>query len=411
MNILYVVPYVPSLIRIRPYNFIRILASRGHRITLVVLWSKPDERAGIDDLAQFCEAIVDFQVPIWKSILNAAIALPTRQPLQAWYSWDRKVARAINALVADPAGHHHFDVIHFEHLRGVRYGLYLQTMQEKQVTAASQRSSFIWDSVDCISYLFRQSAAYSKTITHRLMTQFDLGRTEIYERKLLENFSKILVTSEQDKQAFLALDHSDRYAERLKIVPNGVDVDYFQPNGALQKEADTIVLSGKMSYHANITMAMYLMEQIVPIVWAQKPSVKVWIVGKDPVKEVRNFADHPNVTVTGTVPDIRPYIQRAALAVVPMVYGAGIQNKVLESMACGTPVVATPKALAAIPAVPEKEVLVAEKPDEFAQKILYLLENPDAAAAIGKASREFIVRNYHWDRIADILEEVYYGRN
>lgn len=411
MNILYVVPYVPSLIRIRPYNFIRILASRGHCITLAVLWSKPDERADIDNLAQYCQAIIGFKVPVWRSILNTAIALPTGQPLQAWYSWDRKIARAIHTLIANPAGHHPFDIIHIEHLRGVRYGLYMQAMQDKRLPTAPRGPAFVWDSVDCISYLFRQSAAYSKTITHRLMTQFDLGRTETYERKLLERFSKILVTSKQDKQAFLALDRSDRYAERLKIVPNGVDVDYFRPNGALQRETEAIVLSGKMSYHANITMAMYLIEQIMPIVWAQKPNTKVWIVGKDPSKEVRSFASHPNVMVTGTVADIRPYLQRAALAVVPMVYGAGIQNKVLESMACGTPVVATPKAITAIPAAPEKEVLVAERADEFAQKVVYLLENPDAAAAIGRTGREFIVRNYHWDRIADLLEEVYHGNN
>jgi sugar transferase (PEP-CTERM/EpsH1 system associated) len=411
MDVLYVVPYVPSLIRIRPYNFIRILTSRGHRITLAVLWSNLDERAGIGDLAQCCKAIIDFQMPAWKSLLNSAIALPTGQPLQAWYSWDRKIARAINTLVADPAGQYQFDVIHIEHLRGVKYGLYLQAMQGKRITAGLRKPSFVWDSVDCISYLFRQSAAYSKTFIHRLITQFDLRRTETYERELLGRFPKILITSNQDKQAYLALDQSDRHAERLKVVPNGVDVDYFQPNGSLQRETATVVLSGKMSYHANITMAIYLMEQIMPIVWAQKPDTKVWIVGKDPAKEVRDFAGNPNVTVTGTVPDIRPYLQRATAAVVPMVYGAGIQNKVLESMACGTPVVATPKAIAAIPAAPNREILVAEKPDEFARKVIYLLENPAAAASIGKAGREFILQNYHWDRIADVLEEVYYGIN
>ncbi|NIW43885.1 MAG: glycosyltransferase, partial [Gammaproteobacteria bacterium] len=111
---------------------------------------------------------------------------------------------------------------------------------------------------------------------------------------------------------------------------------------------ETVVITGKMSYHANITMAVYLAEEIMPRVWAERPGVQLEIVGKDPSPEVQNLGEHKNVSVIGGVPDLRPYIQKATVAAAPILYGVGIQNKVLEAMACGTPVVVTPQAVSAI---------------------------------------------------------------
>ena len=103
-----------------------------------------------------------------------------------------------------------------------------------------------------------------------------------------------------------------------------------------------------MSYHANIAMTLYLVREILPIVWATNPDVKLWIVGKDPSKELLALQKYQKILVTGRVDDIRPYLRQATLSVSPLLYGAGIQNKILEAMACGTPVVATPLAVSAL---------------------------------------------------------------
>jgi glycosyltransferase involved in cell wall biosynthesis len=164
-----------------------------------------------------------------------------------------------------------------------------------------------------------------------------------------------------------------------------------------------------MSYHANITMVKHLVDQIMPIVWSRRPDVRLWIVGKDPPREIRALMERGPIHVTGTVEDIRPYLRGATLAVAPLVYGAGIQNKVLESMACGAPVVATPQAVSAIQVLPGRDVCVAQGVDSFAASIVDLLDHPEQRNFIGEAGRNYVVTHHDWDRIAENLEEVYHG--
>ncbi|MEJ2748800.1 MAG: glycosyltransferase, partial [Anaerolineae bacterium] len=188
---------------------------------------------------------------------------------------------------------------------------------------------------------------------------------------------------------------------------NGVDVAYFSPDTAVPREKDTIIVSGKMSYHANVTMTLHLVNDIMPHVWAQRPEVKVWIVGKDPGREIRALGEHTAVTVTGTVPDLRDYLQRATIAAAPIPYGAGVQNKVLEAMACGTPVVTTPQAIAALDVVPGHDVLVAQTPQLFAHTLLDLLDNTDQQKQLSQAGRAFIEKQHHWNEIVGQLETIY----
>ena len=268
----------------------------------------------------------------------------------------------------------------------------------------------VWDSVDCISYLFRQSAVHSKRRFFRWITQLELKRTERFEAELTKKFPAILVTSQKDKNELLALKNSTLSASKLNIYPIGVDLDYFCPDPQVKREAATIVVSGKMSYHANVSMVVYLYEQIMPLVWEKRPEVKLWIVGKDPTPQVKEIANHPNVMVTGMVPDVRPYLQRATVAVAPLTYGAGMQFKVLENMACGTPVVATPLAVSALSgAVPDRDLMVAKEPAEFAAKVIQLLEDTHLRQRMGESGRTYAEQHFSWDHIVGQLEEVYHG--
>ena len=143
------------------------------------------------------------------------------------------------------------------------------------------------------------------------------------------------------------------------------NISYLDPG--CEREPTTLVVSGKMSYHANITMVLKLFTEIMPLIWQQKPDVRVWIVGKDPPKELQALEEPPRVVVTGYVPDIRPYLRAASIALAPLTYGAGIQNKVLEAMACGTPVVSTPLAMSGLETATGAELMVAGNPSEFSQ--------------------------------------------
>jgi glycosyltransferase involved in cell wall biosynthesis len=164
-----------------------------------------------------------------------------------------------------------------------------------------------------------------------------------------------------------------------------------------------------MSYHANVTAALHLVSDIMPLVWQVRPNARVQIVGKDPPREIRELAIHhwPLAISTGTVPDIRPFLRGATVAVAPIAYGAGIQNKVLEAMACGTPVVATTQAVSALGARDGEQLLIGDGAEAFARQVLRLLEDGELRRRIGQAGRCYVEKNHDWDGIVDRLVETY----
>lgn len=394
MKILFIVPYVPSLIRVRPYNLIRSLSENGHEVTVATLWNSDEEEQDMRELEPYCHTVRGVRVPKSRSYLNSLLALPTRTPLQVVYSWLPAFENLLDQL--DPEG---FDVIHVEHLRGVRYALYLK---EKYPGLP-----IVWDSVDCISLLFRWASQRSRSFFGRWLTRFELSRTERYEGDLVRKFDRVLVTSPIDKQALLELANLPQDHPLVQVLTNGVDLDYFQPDADVQRDPSTVVITGKMSYHANITMALNLAEEIMPLVWAENPDVKLQIVGKDPSTDVQKLGDDPKIEVVGSVPDLRPYLQQATVAAAPILYGVGIQNKVLEAMACGTPVVVTPQAVSAIQVSDGQQVMIGADPYSFAQKILELLEDPQKRKLVGENGLIYVTEHHKWTTLAHDLGEIY----
>lgn len=397
MRILFVAPYVPTLIRVRPYSFVRFLAQRGHTLTLATLWETEQERAMLTEFAGLGIEVVAEPLTRNDKLRNLAAALPSGKPLQANFCWQPALAHKLDALLDA----HAFDAIHVEHLRGSRYAAHLKS----RVSHLPSPIPIIWDSVDSITHLFEQAARQSQSAKGKLMTALELPRTRKYEGWLIEQFDRVLVTSPVDKAALEAL---SSHPAPIKVVPNGVDLDYFSPCDE-PREADALVFSGKMSYHANVTAALYLVNDIMPLVWASKPEVKLWIVGKDPAPGVQALATrHPGkVNVTGSVPDMRAYLRRASVAVVPVVYGAGIQNKVLEAMACATPVVTSEKTTGSLQPGYENALCVAKDTKSFAQTTLDLLDDANERARLGRAGRCYVEAHHDWNAIADRLAGIY----
>ncbi len=428
MRILYLTPYVPTPIRVRPYNLLKTMAGRGHDITLLCIAQgeglaarRPSarEQAALAELGALGVDTHAVVLPRWRSLLNCLLAIPTRTPLQAVYCWSPRLARLLRAeldssLPAAPAPAPHapspepfapgpepYALLHIEHLRGARYGFQLPT--------SNLQPPIIWDSVDCISHLFTQSAQRSRSLFGRLVTRLELPRTRRYESKLLQRFARALVTSAVDQQAFAALVPEPQAAtcnlQPATVLPNGVDLSYFSPDDTPRQQCE-VAFSGKMSYHANVTAALYFAREVLPLIQEREPAAHLTIIGSEPTPEVRAVAG-PAVAVTGHVADVRPYLRRAAVAVAPMPYGAGIQNKVLEAMACATPVVATPQAVSALSARPGEEVLVGETAAELAAHVVGLLSNPARACEIGRAGRAYVERCHDWSTVAGLLEQVY----
>lgn len=145
----------------------------------------------------------------------------------------------------------------------------------------------------------------------------------------------------------------------------------------------------------------------MPRIWKVRPAARLYIVGKDPTPDIKELQKDPRIIVTGTVEDIRPFLWRATVSVVPLLYGAGIQNKILEAMATGTPVVTTCGALSALEAQPDEHLLVSDDPDGFSQAVLKLMQDPKLQKKIAEAGEAYVRANHQWVSIASRLVHVY----
>lgn len=390
LNILFISPYFPSLIRVRPYNFIKFLAEQGHRITLLALHPPREDTSGLAMLHQWCQQVHTVPLPQWRTLWNGLRAIPSSTPFQAAYSRSPEMAALIQQTIATGK----FDVVHIEHLRGA------------ELSRGITNLPVVFDSVDSITLLFERVQQAGPTWRSRLLAQLDLARTRRYEGQFLTRFQRVLVTSPHDKEALVRLSPGANHHQRLIVVPNGVDLDYFKPLD-LSRDTATLVFSGKMSYHANVAAALDLATQVMPLVWQQLPQARLVIAGKDPTPELLALTADPRMTVTGTVPDLRPYLAQATVAISPMRYGVGIQNKVLEAMAMATPVISTPQAVSALQIQAGQEALVAETPVDMAQAVVTLLTNEQLSQRVGQAGRCYVETNHDWRVIATKLEIIY----
>jgi polysaccharide biosynthesis protein PslH len=397
MKIAFVVPYVPNQIRTRSYNLIIHLSNLGHEVDVFTVGTGSDDLVDAELLKLKCSNVYYYHQPLWRSLLNSAIAVPSDKPLQSVYSLQPELLKRLKTIFGNKKPE--YDILHVEHLRGSEYGVIF-------------RSHFpdlpiIWDSVDCISYLFQQAAGQSGSLFGKFMTRFELGRTQKAEARLLNIFDHVLVTSAADKSALLDTVVNGIKPAPITVLSNGVDQDHFRPNPDIPRDLDTLIFSGKMSYHANISMVKYLVDEIMPLIWKHRPKVQLLVVGKDPSAEIRSMAENPLILVTGTVEDIRPFLWRATVAVAPVVYGAGVQNKILESMAVGIPVVTTSKAVSSLGVTAGKEVLIGDTPKDFSDAVLQLLEYPQARGKVGEAGRSYVQKHHNWLEIAQELVQVY----
>lgn len=422
MRILYLVPYTPTPIRTRPYNLIRSLVKSGHEVILATVWETEAEKQSLELLQRSGLQVITFPLKKSQIFKNFFRFVTSTKPFQAWYSWHPKLANNIIEELAD--SHSKYDIIHIEHLRGAIYG----TQLEKHLFDFPNRIPVVWDSVDNITMLFEQAIQKSASRFGRWITRFELPRTRNYESVLSDRFDRILVTSFADRMAFESirqarLDRQPRkgrirsgkskhqddpdISSHFEVLTNGVDLDVFSPNREVRK-LDTIIFSGKLSYHANVSAALYLINNVMPNVWAHRPGVHLQLVGKDPHPTLQRLAvEDGRIEVTGMVPRIEEYLQQATAAAATLTYGAGVQNKVLEAMACATPVVTTSMALSALKAVPGEHLLVSDNPLGLAEHLINLLDDVSLQKRIGENGRQYVQSCHNWEKITQQLVLTY----
>jgi len=211
----------------------------------------------------------------------------------------------------------------------------------------------------------------------------------------------VLTTSERERLLLKSiLPHS-----LIEVVPNGVDIEAFR-HDSLEEIPGQIIFTGAMNYYPNIDAVTFFAQRCWPLIQAQIPGATWEIVGYDPVPEVRRLAELPGVTVTGSVPDVRPYLAASTVAITPLQIGGGTRLKILEALAMQKAVVSTSVGCEGLSVVPGEHLVVEDEPEAFAQAVIAFLNNPEMCAAYGSAGRALVEAEYSWERCVGHLLRV-----
>jgi polysaccharide biosynthesis protein PslH len=403
MKVLFLTPQLPypphKGTTLRNYHLIRHVAAR-HETHLLSFVAPGDDPAHIDVLNGLCRSVTLVDAPIRTKQRRAFDALTSPWPDMGLRLWSDAYAERLCELLAA----HRFDVVQVEGIELARYAQRaalpaanrprLTVLDEHNAEAALQRRVFLTDLRRPRRWV---GAAYSLVQWHKLRR---------FEAWALRGYDCALAVSPGDAAELEQL-AAGAYAA---IVPNGVDTDYYARGGFGSAELSgwpRLVFTGSMDFRPNVDAVTWFCAEVLPRLAADFPEVRFYIVGGQPNAAVSALAADPRVTVTGWVPDERPYVAASDLYVVPMRMGGGVRFKVLIAMSMETPVVSTGMGADGIDARPGRDYLRADSADEFARAVASLLRDPARRADLVTAGRALVTQHYDWRVILPGLDEVY----
>ena len=369
--------------KIRPFNMIRHLGER-HDVHVVSIARTDAEAAEGEGLAPFCARYRMARVDDRMQWLLMIGALPTLTPSSLKYFHSPQMAR----YVRDELAREEFDLI-FVHCSSVaRYVEHVRRIPK------------ILDFGDMDSQKWLEYSHF-KPFPLSLGYALEGHKLEREERRLARRFDLCTATTRAEWETL------DRYGTGVPSdwFPNGVDADYFAPTGE-PHDADTITFVGRMDYYPNQECMFEFCAKTLPLLRARRPGLRLLIVGADPTPAVQRLGAADGVTVTGSVPDVRPYLRRSALMVAPLNIARGTQNKILEAMAIGLPVVTSRVAAGGVDALDGEHFLVAATPGECAAAVERILSDPALRQRLSAAGRERMLSHHAWNKSMRRLDDI-----
>ena len=369
--------------KLRAFYHIKYL-SKNNEITLFALNdSKVNIEKAFQALQPYCRSINFFDLSKFSILFNVLLAFFNGKPLQSGYFFSSRAKNRINKIISEAKPDHIFcqlvRVAEYVKNQNIPKTLDYQDVFSKGVERRIQPASF---------YL-------------KPLLKLEYKRLLKYENKIFDYFDNKTIISEPDREL---IPHPEK--DKIVIVMNGVDTDFFKPIDR-KKEYD-IVFTGNMGYPPNVNGVEFLVKQILPIVRRNKPEIKVLIAGANPDRKVIAVKSK-NIHVTGWVEDIREYYAKARIFIAPMQIGTGLQNKLLEAMAMKIPCISSHLANNALNAKSGKEIKIGDSAEEYAQHIIYLLDNKDKADEIALNGYNFVLNNYNWEKATEKLEELMFN--
>ena len=387
MKILFVVPNVPSAIRPRPLHLVRGL-SQTHEVSVVCLVTSEADEGFVSQLERECPRVNIIRLSPWRSFSNCLLALFSGNSLRCAYFDSPRLRDLVRARVEA----NQVDLVHAEHLKTL-----------PMVEPVLGTVPAVFDAVDCLSMLESRRRRVTKNPLVNLFSWLEAKRLARWEGRAVRGFNRVVISSAVDREAYpIPTD----LREKIDVIPNGVDLRHF---GFRQVEANPnlLVFSAKLDYFPNEDAALYFALSVWPLLRTRRPELQLEIVGSRPPQSVRRLDGRNNIRVIPSVPDVKPFLGRAWVALCPIRIRAGIQNKILEAMALGVPVVATPVCCDGLQLEPGKHLLVADGPESFASAIELLLDNATLRTKLIEAARAYVEYHHNWADSVTALADSY----
>ena len=399
------IPYPPNKgDKIRSYHELRALVEHGDEVHLLAFADDVRDLHYQVELARGCASVRIIRLRKFWAKVRALLSVLTSRPLSLGYFGSWKMRRLVRRALKKQK----FDAV------------FVYSSAMAQYVPAKWRSLSVVDLVDVDSEKWREYAEQTSPPKSWLY-EIEARRLRKYEHEIAAGFGNSILTTRREADLLTDLDEFTRRA-RIRILTNGVDTDYFQPEPSA---ADTgkiirmpfapapepnpiprLVFTGVMDYFANVEAVRWFAGEVFPLIQKQEPQAEFIIAGRNPAAEVKKLAEHPGIKVTGTVEDIRPYLDAATVCVAPLRIARGIQNKLLEAMACGKAIVATPEAAASLRVAHEEQLMLASSPAEFAAAVLELIRDKSLRDSLGWRARRFVEIEHNWQPILQKLIEL-----
>jgi polysaccharide biosynthesis protein PslH len=380
--------------RSRQFNLLQTLSGR-HEFT-VIAFHGPDDDDAAKELRSFCHEVVELPLPPVPALRSR-----TYYRITGWKHtlFDLYPDRGRILLSAESKR------IIGRQLKMVDYDV----MQIHQLYLAPllptvMRTATLLDMHDVLSDFEHQKIAVQAKFTDRLGAYLEWKKMQHFERRVLPRFDVCSVVSDNDRNSLR------RVVRNINpiVIPNGVDEQYFSPLLSSTMQDNAIIFVGSMNYPPNTEGILRFYHHIWPMVQSCSPNTKLWIVGIAPPDSVTALDGRDNVEVLGFVPDIRSYLAKAKVAIVPLYSGSGTRLKILDAWAMGKAVVSTWLGAEGLEAIHGENILLADEPEQFAAFVLNSLNNDVLRHRLGRAGRQTILDSYTWSAISKKMEAAYH---
>ncbi len=364
--------------------------SRHHDVWLLSFLLNPEvDRRNFDGLRPYCRDVVgiDLRRPAWSRAARAAwsVTFGSRPFIISDYH-RRRMEHALAELIE----RERIDVVHAHFLHVGQYA------------AHKGRAAWVYDAHNLEHVLWERFARVQKNPAMRAFARAQLPKFVEWQRRVAALSEHVVTLSDDDREEFLRIAPE----ARVTTVPNGADVEYFHPLDHVEEEPGAIIYFANFGWPPQDDAAIHFAQDIFPDVRRAVPNAHLYLVGKTPPERVRRLAGE-HVTVTGFVEDIREYIQRAQVVVLPLRVGAGTKHRVFQSLAMEKPLVTTSVGAEGIALEHGRTAMITDDPARFAEHTVELLLNPQMRREMGRAGRELVLDRYTWGANYAILERVF----